>query len=111
MSYCVLPCVVFDDEMRRREPPIIGREEWLIPWDMHDAHMESTKLTSDTLNLNETSAPSLGMVVSVNRPKLGPKGLGGGAASRTMAEPKCTHLWWVASCDHCESAHGGILQS
>jgi hypothetical protein len=42
---------VFDDQIRRREPPFIGGEEGLISWNMLDSHMESIKLTSKYIEL------------------------------------------------------------
>ena len=75
-----------------------------------DPHVEGANHLLGTLNPPNTYGTNVATVVSASRLNFGPNGAGGGAAAPTLAEPECSHLWWVASCDHCDSTHGGILR-
>jgi hypothetical protein len=59
------------------------------------------------LNLDQSLAPTLSKTVSVNRPKLGPKGLGVGAAAPMVRAHPCwarglclAGLWYCLDLDH-----------
>jgi hypothetical protein len=60
------------------------------------------------LNLDVTWWTVIAKAASTNRPKLGPIEATGGC---TLAEPKSAQLYWAASYDHLDLAHGGILCS
>jgi len=74
---------------------------------MLDRHMESTKPTSMYVELGQHLNTNVGHGGKCQLTEVGAKRARRGCG-HTMAEPEHAHLRWVASCEHCDLAHGGF---
>ena len=76
---------------------------------MLDPYMESTKPTSMYVEPGQNLSTVIGHGGKCQLIEVGAKRARWGCG-RTMAKPERTHLRWVASCEHCDLAHGGFAR-
>jgi hypothetical protein len=100
---CVFP------QMRRTEPPFIGERRGSLEMCLTSIWKKRTDPKPPSRYVEPGPYHHTDVGQGGKRPptkfwaKWGQWGCG-----HTMTGLDQTHLWWVASCDHCDSAHGGI---